>query len=144
MLQRIGISLEDELSHPSHIRGRCPHTGISLACVRMHAIAAVEAWEFDSSSDLGDVVKIAMERLAPPSFVGRLLSTRGDSLTLQIVEGDPTEDPRALFYVRGHGAFVPARREEWPPAPGSVRRRVLLMLLAFPQPLVAARDPATR
>jgi hypothetical protein len=106
----------------------------------MLATAALEGWEFDSSSDLGHVVRVAMERLAPPSFVGHLLSTRGDSLTLQILKGEVTGDPRALYYVSGHGAFVLARREEWPPAPGSTRERVLLTLLAFPQPCAGARQ----
>jgi hypothetical protein len=105
---------------------------------------AIEAWEFDPSCDLGDVVKLAMERLAPPSFSGQILSTRGDSLTLQILEGEPTGDPRSLYYVGGHGAFVLARREEWPPVPGSERKRTLLTLLAFPQPRTGACDPATR
>jgi hypothetical protein len=110
----------------------------------MPAASAVEAWEFDPSSDMADVVKVAMERLAPATFVAHLLSSRGDSLALQVLEGEPTGDPRSLYYVRGHGAFVMARREEWPPAPGSGRKRLLLTLLAFPQPLVAAQGPATR
>ena len=110
----------------------------------MISAGAVEAWEFDSSSDLADVVQVAMERLAPPTFVAHLLSTRGDSLTLQVMQGEPSADPRRLFYVRGHGAFVLARREEWPPRPGGLRTRVLLTLLAFPQPRLAATNPATR
>jgi hypothetical protein len=110
----------------------------------MLGTTAVEAWEFEPSSDLGEVVTTAMERLAPPRFVGRLLSSRGDSLTLQVLEGEPSGDPRALYYVRGHGAFVLGRREEWPPAPGSSRMRILLTLLAFPQPLACAPGPATR
>ncbi len=110
----------------------------------MPASSAVEAWEFDSSSELAEVVRIAMERLAPPTFLAHLLSTRGDSLTLQILAGEPTGDPSSLYYVRGHGAFVLARREEWPPARGGVEKRVLLTLLAFPQPRVAASDPAAR
>ncbi len=110
----------------------------------MPATAVLEAWEFDASSDLAHVVKVAMERLAPPSFVGHLLSTRGDSVTLQILEGEATGDPRSLYYVSGHGAFVLARREEWPPVRGSTRKRVLLTLLAFPQPRAGAHDPITR
>jgi len=110
----------------------------------MEAAARVEAWEFDPSRDMADVVRVAMERLAPPTFVGHLLSSRGDSLTLQVLEGEPPDDPRRLLYVRGHGAFLLARREEWPPARGGTRKRLLLTLLAFPQPVVAAQDPATR
>jgi hypothetical protein len=101
---------------------------------------AVPAWEFDPACDLGEVVRLAMEHLAPPSFVARVLSTRGDALTVQVIEGRPSEDPHSLYYVGGHGAFVLARREEWPPPPGSSRKRLLLTLLAFPQPIVAARS----
>jgi hypothetical protein len=99
---------------------------------------AVPAWEFDPACDLGDVVRLAMEHLAPPTFVARVLSTRGDALTVQVIEGSPGDDPRSLYYVGGHGAFLVARREEWPPPPGSTRTRLLLTLLAFPQPTVAS------
>jgi hypothetical protein len=101
----------------------------------------VDVWEFDASRDLGDVVRGAMERLTPPRFVARVLSSRGDALTVQVVEGEPSDDPGALFYVGGHGAFVVARREEWPPRPGATRRRLLLTLLAFPQPHAGAAAP---
>ena len=94
----------------------------------------VEAWEFDPSCDLRDVVKLATERLAPPSFTGHLLSSRGDALTVQIDRGSPTGDPHSLYYVSGHGAFVLARRESWPPASGRSEERILVTLLAFPQP----------
>jgi hypothetical protein len=112
-----------------------------LAYLSLHMDeTTVAAWEFDPACDLGDVVRLAMEHLAPPSFVGRVLSTRGDALTLQVIEGSPSDDPRSLYYVGGHGAFVLARREEWPPRTGSDRKRLLLILLAFPQPTVAARS----
>jgi hypothetical protein len=104
----------------------------------------VEAWEFDPSCELSDVAKLAMERLAPPSFSARVLSTRGDALTLQVQEGAPSGDPRSLYYVGGHGAFALARREEWPPAPGRAEKRLLLTLLAFPHPQAAPADPAVR
>jgi len=102
---------------------------------------ALPAWEFDPACDLADVVRLAMERLAPPSFVGRVLSSRGDAITLQVVEGSPGRDPRALYYLGGHGAFLVGRREEWPPPPGGDRKRLLVTLLAFPQPVAMARAP---
>ena len=105
---------------------------------------AVEAWEFDHSCDLGEVVQVATERLVPPSFAGHLLSSYGDSLTVQVTGGAPSGDPRALYYVRGHGSFLLAREERWPPLPGGTRPRLLVTLLAFPQPAAAARDPARR
>ena len=98
---------------------------------------ALEAWEFGPASDLADVVAVVAERRAPPCFVGRWLSTHGDALTIQVTEGGPSSDPHALYYVKGHGAFLLARREEWPPARGCTAPRVLLMLLAFPQPHIA-------
>jgi len=131
-------------SHPSHSGVIALSPSFLYLAYSMPATSALEAWEFDSSSDLKHIVNVAMERLAPPTFVGHLLSTRGDSLTLQVLEGLPSGDPRSLYYVRGHGAFVLARCEEWPPAQGSARKRILLTLLAFPQPRVGARDPATR
>jgi hypothetical protein len=98
---------------------------------------AIEAWEFGPASDLADVVAVVAERRAPPCFVGHLISTHGDALTIQVTEGGPSSDPRALYYVKAHGAFLLARREEWPPARGCTAKRVLLMLLAFPQPHTA-------
>jgi len=104
---------------------------------------AVEAWEFDDSCDLGDVVEIVTERLAPPSFAGHLLSSHGDSLTVQLTSGTVTGSPRSLYYVRGRGSFVIGRTERWPAAPGG-RPRLLVTLLAFPQPTAVAGEPARR
>lgn len=106
--------------------------------------AFVETWEFDHSCDLSDVARTAMERLAPPTFSARVLSTRGDALTLQVTVGRPSDDARRLYYVRGCGPFQLARREEWPPFPGGTEKRLLLTLLAFPQPRVCTADPAVR
>jgi hypothetical protein len=95
---------------------------------------AMEAWEFDPTSDLGDVVRLASDGLAPPSFSGHLVSTRGDALTIQLTSGAPSGDASSLYYVKGYGAFVLARCEEWPPARPGAARRMLVTLLAFPQP----------
>jgi hypothetical protein len=103
----------------------------------MNIGASIEAWEFDAACDFAEVVRLAGERVAPPTFTGHLLSTRGDALTIQVVEGEPAGDARSLYYVKGHGAFILARREEWPPAQGRTASRVLLTLLAFPQPVTA-------
>ena len=106
--------------------------------------ARIEAWEFDFTRELSDIVRLAQERLAPPSFTGHVISTRGDALTLQIEAGDPSGGERSLYYVSGHGPFVVARREEWPPAPGSEVKRMLVTLLAFPQPRATVSDPAVQ
>jgi len=108
------------------------------------AAAVVEAWEFDCSCDLVEVVAVATERSAPPSFAGHLLSSYGDSLTVQLTAGAVEPGPRSLYYVRGRGSFVLGRAERWPPAPGGGGARLLVTLLAFPQPGVAAGEPARR
>ncbi len=94
----------------------------------------MEAWEFDATSDVADVVQLASDRLAPPSFAGHLISTRGDAITIQVSAGAPSGHASSLYYVKGHGAFVLARREEWPPIAPGAAKRVLVTLLAFPQP----------
>lgn len=88
----------------------------------------VEAWEFDPSCELSDVVHLADARLAPPSLTGRLIAAREDALTIQVQSGPDRLDPRSLWYVGGHGAYVLARREEWPPpSPGGARRQLLTL-----------------
>jgi hypothetical protein len=97
--------------------------------------ASLEVWEFAATADMAEVVRVASDRLLPASFTGHLLSTRGDAITLQLSSGDAKRDFRALYYVKGHGAFVLSRREEWPAASGPLR--VLVTLLAFPRPQTA-------
>lgn len=92
----------------------------------------VEAWEFDPGCDVADVMQLAAERVAPPSFSGVVLSTRGDALTVQVVHGSPSGDPMSLFYLSGHGAFALARVEAWPPLPGRTAPRLLITLAAYP------------
>jgi hypothetical protein len=103
----------------------------------MH-VTSVEAWEFDPSCELAEVVRLASERLAPPTFAGCLLATRGDALTVQVLEGSPSGDADSLYYVGGHGAFALARREEWPPVAGRREPRLLLTLRAYPPPRAVA------
>ena len=88
-------------------------------------------------------MRLAGERVAPPSFSGVLLSTRGDALTLQIVSGSPPGDPMSLFYLSGHGAFGVARVEAWPPLPGRTEERLLITFAAYP-PARAEASPAPR
>ncbi len=104
----------------------------------------VDAWEFDASCDLAESVCVARERVRPPTLRGHLLSSHGDALTLQLVEGQPRQDGRTLLYVAGYGAFVVGRWEEWPPLPGCTATRLLLTLLAFPQPSPPRLDRSPR
>ena len=94
--------------------------------------SVVEAWEFDPGCELSEVMQLAAERVAEPTFAGALLSTRGDALTIQILFGSPSADPRSLFYVAGHGAFSLSRLEAWPPFPGRSVQRLLVTLSAYP------------
>ena len=103
--------------------------------------ANVEVWEFDPSCELGEVAKLASERLAPPSFTGCTLSSRDDVLTVQVMAGAPSRDARSLYYVAGRGAFVLARREVWPPAAGCAEQRILVTLVAARQPSSAVAPP---
>jgi hypothetical protein len=106
--------------------------------------ARIEAWEFDFTRELSEIAQVAQERLAPPSFTGHVISTRGDAITLQVDAGEPSDGERSLYYLSGHGPFIVARREEWPPLPGRKAKRTLVTLLAFPQPRVAVTDPAVQ
>ncbi len=94
--------------------------------------SVVEAWEYDPSCELSDVMRLASARVAEPTFAGALLSTRGDALTVQVLFGAPTADPRSLFYVGGYGAFALSRLEAWPPLPGGSAKRFLVTLVAYP------------
>jgi hypothetical protein len=102
----------------------------------------VEAWEFDPCCELSDVMQLAADRVAEPTFAGALLSTRGDMITIQILFGSPSADPLSLFYVAGHGAFSLSRLEAWPPLPGRSTERLLVTLAAYPP--ARAEVPATR
>jgi hypothetical protein len=104
--------------------------------------SVVEAWEFDPSCELSDVMQLAADRVAEPTFAGALLSTRGDVLTVQVLHGSPSADPHSLFYVAGHGAFALARLEAWPPLPGRTSKRFLATLAAYPP--ARAEVPAVR
>lgn len=104
--------------------------------------SVVEAWEFDPGCELSEVMQLASERVAEPTFAGALLSTRGDTLTIQVLFGSPSADPRSLFYVAGYGAFVLSRLEAWPPLPGRSAERFLVTLSAYPPS--RAEVPAAR
>ncbi len=71
----------------------------------------IEAWEFDRSCSLDDVRRVAAERLASPSFRGRVLARRGDALTVALEGGAPTGAPDSLYWVAHEGAFHFARLE---------------------------------
>jgi hypothetical protein len=86
----------------------------------------VEAWELPRSFALDAMADVAGERLTEPDIRARVISSRGDFLTLQVIEGAWTEHARMLLYVREHGPFEVIRREAWPLG------RLLLTLRAWP------------
>ncbi|WP_242394866.1 hypothetical protein [Anaeromyxobacter oryzisoli] len=86
----------------------------------------LELWEFPRGFDLGKITEIAQDRLTPPDLRAQLVTSRGDVLTAQIVEGRATEGTDFLVYVRGRGAFEVLRREVWPGG------RAMVTLTAWP------------
>jgi hypothetical protein len=51
----------------------------------------LEGWEFPQTFDLGSMTVIAQDRRTPPDALARLVSSRGDVVTVQIVEGRVAE-----------------------------------------------------
>lgn len=99
----------------------------ALASVRLRAVtdADLEAWIFPRGFDPESVALIAREGRTPADLRGRLVSTRDDVLTLQLVAGKPPTASEFLLHVGGRGAFEILRAEEWPGG------RVLLTLRAW-------------
>ncbi len=90
----------------------------------------IEAWEYDLSCPLDEVVRLASERLATPSFLGRVLARRGDALTLHVASGAPSGAPGSRYYVRGEGPFLLERIEQRP-AHGGAPERLFVTLRAL-------------
>jgi hypothetical protein len=63
---------------------------------------------------------------APAQIAVRLVSSTGDTVTVQVVAGEEPLEPGALVYLERRGAYELVRREPWPEG------RVLLKLRAWP------------
>jgi hypothetical protein len=74
-----------------------------------------------------EAVVVAPGELKPPDLQLWLLSSTGDTITVQVLRGTVPVDPRALLYVRGRGAYEVLWSEVWP------KRRVQLTLAAWPR-----------
>ena len=79
------------------------------------------AWEYPRGTDVNEMVEVAPDEHPPPDLLARLLSSRGDAITLQVVDGVSPVDPEALIFVQGRGAIELLRREhellrreQWP------------------------------
>jgi hypothetical protein len=59
--------------------------------------------------------------------------TLRDAITVQLVGAKgPSGNVDAVFYVEKRGTYVLERVEEWPPVPGTTKKRFLLILRAYP------------
>jgi hypothetical protein len=87
--------------------------------------AFLSVWSVPEGTDLSAMIEIAHGRLLPPDFRAHLLSSTGDTITVQVVDGAPPLDDE-LLYIEQRGAFEVLRREVWPEG------RVLLTLSAWP------------
>lgn len=85
------------------------------------------AWEYPRGTDVGEMAEVALDEEPPPDLLARLLSSRGDAITVQVVDGVSPVNPEALIYVQGEGVFELLRREPWPGG------RTLLVLGAWPR-----------
>jgi hypothetical protein len=91
--------------------------------------ALLSAWVLEREAIDLDALAAAAEAdaLGPPDLRFRLLSTRGDNLTVQLAQPTIPPPPGALLFVERHGAFELLRREPWPGG------RVLLTMAAWPR-----------
>ncbi len=95
--------------------------------------ALLDVWGFDREENLAAGTVVAIDRLSPPDFRVSLLRSYGDAIVVELLEGVPSGDPDAVFYLERLGLYELARREDWPPALGEDRPRTLLTLAAFPR-----------
>lgn len=89
----------------------------------------IGVWEFDENEKFDPVV--AMDRIQPPSWNAREVTSRGDVVTLQLETGArPSIMPSTRYYIEKRGPFRMLRHEVWP---GDGAARVMLTMRAWPQ-----------
>jgi hypothetical protein len=91
----------------------------------------MNVWEFERDDDLGAVTHRAMDSASPADFTADLVASTGDTITVRIVSGTPSRDPKLTVYVERRGAYEVVRRETWPQT-GEGRARVHFTLRAWP------------
>ncbi len=91
----------------------------------------LHVWEFDREVAPRVAAKVALDQLEPPDLEVVLLASRGDVMTVQVVDG-VVSDAESVLYVAYRGLYEILRSEEWPPREGGAPR-VLLTLRAWPQ-----------
>jgi hypothetical protein len=90
----------------------------------------LDAWEFDREVAPQLAAGAQLDQLAPADLEVVQISSRGDVITVQVVEG-AVLDPASVLYVARRGLFEILRLEAWPPLAGG-DARVLLTLKAWP------------
>jgi hypothetical protein len=76
--------------------------------------------------------RVALDLIEEPDARGVLVSSRGDVIALQLVEGKLTGDFESKLYVEKRGGYTILRREEWPPARPGAAGRTVITLRAWP------------
>src|SRR5512132_2525256 len=91
----------------------------------------IAAWEFDREIGAGLATRTALDQLEPPDLEVVLLATRGDVITVQVIDGSPS-DTDSVLYLADRGLYEILRTEAWPPVQQGGSPRVLLTLKAWP------------
>jgi len=91
----------------------------------------LKAWTFDRAVAPDVAARMALDRLEVADLEVVLLSTHGDVIAVQVVEGGMS-DPDDVLYVAGRGLYEVVRTEVWPPATAGGSSRTLLTLKAWP------------
>jgi len=91
----------------------------------------LKVWKFDRDVAPDLAARVALDQLGVADLEVVLLSTRGDVITVQVVDGD-MNDADEVLYVSGRGLYEVVRNESWPPATDGAPPRVLLTLKAWP------------
>jgi hypothetical protein len=98
-----------------------------LRAVKTDLVSILSAWEFDRDVEASVADQVVREHADAPDLEVLHLSTAGDRLTVQVVEG-AVRDPRSLLFLEARGLHEILRLEAWPPlAPGG-EARVLVTL----------------
>ncbi len=90
-------------------------------------------WEFPPEATSDEMDAIAQDRAQEPDAHGVLVSSRGDVITLQIVEGMVSGRSNSKFHIERRGGFEFLRREDWPAPAGGGTPRIMLTLRTWPK-----------
>lgn len=83
-------------------------------------------WGCRRDDDISAMARAALDMERVPDLHVRLLSSTGDTITVQVTGGIVPVEPAALVYVQRRGMYALSHRESWS------NGRVLLKLAAWP------------